>query len=211
MLFSPVYAEAHPRRIAAFASRMNLRDAAHATTGYSVCNLVTLTTPTEPTDTLYLFSFQSLAEPCSPSRSHGTPFISFNFILLRTLSLTTDGYTPLPTKKVPLVLFTPICEGSEAEECPVFSALPTFQDPACPDLSRSGREPLGEIRPGRSRSSLFADHQSRVTYSFRINTCKGNNILDKSDGLGYYLACEERHECQAKDSPTSRHPLRQPR
>jgi hypothetical protein len=29
MLFSPVYIEAHPRRSAAFASRMNLRDAAH--------------------------------------------------------------------------------------------------------------------------------------------------------------------------------------
>jgi hypothetical protein len=27
MLFSPVYTEAHPRRNAAFASRMNLRDA----------------------------------------------------------------------------------------------------------------------------------------------------------------------------------------
>jgi hypothetical protein len=30
MLFSPVYTEAHPRRIADFASPMNLRDAAHA-------------------------------------------------------------------------------------------------------------------------------------------------------------------------------------
>jgi hypothetical protein len=30
MLFSPVYIEAHPRRNAAFASRMNLRDAVHA-------------------------------------------------------------------------------------------------------------------------------------------------------------------------------------
>src|SRR5260370_3441084 len=41
--------------------------------------------------------------------------------------------------------------------------------------------------------------------------CKGNNILDKSNGLGYYLACEERHEHQTKDSPTSRDLLRQPR
>jgi hypothetical protein len=107
MLFSPVYIEAHPRRSrvfvsriglrdAAIASRMNLRDAFPPAIGYSVCKLVTPATPTAPTGTLYLFSFQSLAEPCSPSCSNGTPSISFNFILLRTLSLTTDGYTPLP-------------------------------------------------------------------------------------------------------------------
>ncbi len=80
MLCSVVYTEAHPRRSAAFASRMNLRDAAHS----------------------------------APSGSNGTPFISFNFIPLRTLFLATDGYTPLP----------------------------------------------------------LADCRTRVTYSFRINTCK---------------------------------------
>jgi hypothetical protein len=139
MLFSPVYTEAHPRRSAAFAARMNLRDASPAATGYSVCKLVTPTTPTHPTGTLYPFSFQSLAEPYSPSCSNGTPSISFNFILLQTLSLTTDGYTPLPSKKVQRV-------PSEAEGYPVFSAVPTSQDP--------------EIRPGRSRSSLFTDNES---------------------------------------------------
>src|SRR5258707_998825 len=80
MLCSVVYTEAHPRRSAAFASRMNLRDAAHS----------------------------------APSGSNGTPFISFNFIPLRTLFLATDGYTPLP----------------------------------------------------------LANCRTRVTYSFRINTCK---------------------------------------
>jgi hypothetical protein len=84
MLSSPVYTKAHPRRIALA-----------ATTGYPVCKLVTPKAPTDPTSTLYLFSFQSLADPYSPSCSNGTPSISFNFILLQTLSLTTDGYTPL--------------------------------------------------------------------------------------------------------------------
>lgn len=95
MLFFPVYTESHPRRIAAFASRMNLRDADPATTGFSVCKRVTPTTPTGPTGSLHPFSFQSLARSYSPSCSNGTPFISFDFILLRTLSLPTGGYTPL--------------------------------------------------------------------------------------------------------------------
>jgi hypothetical protein len=71
--------------------------------GQTVCKLVTPTTPTDPTDTLYLFSFQSLAEHCPPSRSNGTPFISFNFISLQTIFLTTDRYTPsLHLHRLPL-------------------------------------------------------------------------------------------------------------
>jgi hypothetical protein len=61
---------------------------------------------------------------------------------LQTLSFTTDGYTPSP-KKVRLVPFTPICEGSEAEGYPVFRALLTFQDP--------------EIRPGQNSSSRITN------------------------------------------------------
>src|ERR1700674_693516 len=113
------------------------RAAAHAANGYSVCKVVTPTTPTDPTDTLYAFSFQSLAKPYSPSCSNGTPFIPFISLSLRTISFATGGYTPLPPKKVQLV-------PSEAEGYPASSALPIFQDP--------------EIRPGRSRSSLFTDH-----------------------------------------------------
>src|SRR5260370_19782155 len=93
MLSSAVYAESYPRRSAAFASPMNRRDASPPTTGFSVP-----TTPTDPTGTSYPFSFQSLAEPYSPSCPNGTSFISFRFILLQTLSLTTDGYTPSPQK-----------------------------------------------------------------------------------------------------------------
>ncbi|SRR6266436_8905376 len=93
MLSSAVYPESYPRRSAAFASPMNRRDASPPTTGFSVP-----TTPTDPTGTSYPFSFQSLAKPYSPSCSNGTSFISFRFILLWTLSLTTDGYTPSPKK-----------------------------------------------------------------------------------------------------------------
>ena len=46
---------------------------------------------------------------------------------------------------------------------------------------------------------------------FRMNTCKGNNILDKSERLRYYLACEERYERQTKDTSASHRPLRGPR
>jgi hypothetical protein len=65
-------------------------------TAQTVCKLVTLTAPMDPTGTLYPFSFQSLVGSFSPSCSNGTPFISFTFILLRTLSSSTGGYTPLP-------------------------------------------------------------------------------------------------------------------
>jgi hypothetical protein len=47
MLSSSVYIESHPRRSTVFVSRMNLRDAAPATTSYSVCKLVTLEAPTD--------------------------------------------------------------------------------------------------------------------------------------------------------------------
>jgi len=77
------------------------------TTGQTVYKLVMPTTPTDPTRTLYLFSFQSLAEPDSPSCSNGTPFIPFNFILLQILFLTTDGYTPLPPSSSTAA--SPIC------------------------------------------------------------------------------------------------------
>jgi hypothetical protein len=66
------------------------------TAGQTVYKLVTPRASTAPTSTWYLFSFQSFAEPYSPSCSNGTPFISFNFISLQTIFLTTDGYTPLP-------------------------------------------------------------------------------------------------------------------
>jgi hypothetical protein len=115
LLSSPVYIESHPLRSTifvsriglrdvAFASRMNLGDAVPAATGYSICKLVT-PTPTDPTGTLYPFSFQSLAEPYSPSCSNGTPFIPFNFILLQTLSFPTGG---IPTPPLSIRLRSPI-------------------------------------------------------------------------------------------------------
>src|SRR6266487_1507393 len=65
---------------------------------------------------------------------------------------------------------------------------------------------------------LFFVFKNLRTLSFSVS-CKscvchsyaGNNILDKSNGLGYYLACEERHERQTKDTPTSHCSLRRPR
>jgi hypothetical protein len=73
------------------------------TTGQTVCKLVTPTALMNSTDTFYPFSSQSLAERYYPSYSNRTPFISFTFILLQSLSFTTDGYTPPPLKKVQLV------------------------------------------------------------------------------------------------------------
>jgi hypothetical protein len=122
MLLSPVYIEAHPRR-----------KFVHPETGHSVRKPVAPRASTALTGTLYLFSFQSLAEPYSSSRSNRTPFISCNFIFLQTLSLATDGYTPSPQKN-------PACPERSRR-------VPTLQDP--------------EIRPARSRFSLFTDHESR--------------------------------------------------
>ena len=62
MLFSPVYIEAHTRRSTAFASRMNLREATPATTGQTVCTLVTLRTPTD-TSIPFLFNRSSFLRP----------------------------------------------------------------------------------------------------------------------------------------------------
>jgi hypothetical protein len=192
MLYSAVYSEAHPRPSAAFASRMNMRDVAHSAPtsqrishpsaplpGQTFCKLAAPTTPTAPTGTLHPFSFQSLAGPCSPSCSNEAPFISFNFILLQTLSLTTDGYTPLPTKKVQLV-------PSEAEGYPVFRPLPIFPDPACP-------EPLGEIRPGRSRPSFFTGHGSpnavaRLLCAPRAQTERTNCALFRSNSFACHTS-----------------------
>jgi hypothetical protein len=85
-------------------SRMNLRDATHSTLALScvphtsappalqtVSKLVTPTAPTTPTGTLYPFSFQFFVRSSSPLWSNRTPFISFNFILLRAFSIATNG------------------------------------------------------------------------------------------------------------------------
>ena len=94
LLSSSVYTESHPCRVASFASRTDLRGTAPPTPGYSVRKLVTPTTPTDPTGTSYLFSFQSLAEPYSPSFSNGRPFIPFISLPLRTDFFATGGTPP---------------------------------------------------------------------------------------------------------------------
>jgi hypothetical protein len=175
MLSSPVYREAHSRRIAAFASQpdvwalggnrrkfpvpeMNLRDSVPAPTGYSVCEVVTPTTPTDPTGTLYPFSFQSLAEPCSLLYSNGTPFISFNFILLQTLSLTTDGYTPLPTKKSSLSCLPRSARGAQPRGTQFSALYSHFKTQPAPSIS-------GRFDPVAAAllSSGITSHGTRVT------------------------------------------------
>src|ERR1700687_4875390 len=51
--------------------------------------------------------------------------------------------------------------------------------------------------------SLNSELPSPSPKPFSCHSYGGNNILDKSNGLGYYLACEGRHERQTQDSPTS--------
>jgi hypothetical protein len=131
MLFSPVYIEAHPRRIAAHAapcissnpfpscSFRTLSSHFRATVSSNsfeikrfrtLCKIPGIGYPFSPLVThhsplfMYPFSFQSLVVPSSPLSSHRTlciPFISFS---LRTLSFATGGYTPLPQFYFPLLL-----------------------------------------------------------------------------------------------------------
>jgi hypothetical protein len=168
MLFFPVYTEAHPRRNAAFASRpdvwalggnrrrfpvpeMNLRDAVPPATGYSVRKLVTPTTPTDPTGTLYLFSFQSLAEPYSASYSNVTPCIPFISLSLRTISFATGGVHPPPHKKSPVRSFQ------------------RFTHISRPSLPRASREDSTWWEP------LFSLHGSRVTEHDSRTLSAGND------------------------------------
>jgi hypothetical protein len=100
--------------------------------GQTVCKIVTLTAPMDPTGTFYPLSFQSLVGPFSPSSSHGTRRIPFNFLPLRMLSIATDGYTPLPPlhrapisfsfpqKSLKYLRFDPVGE---------FGFHPRFQEP----------------------------------------------------------------------------------
>src|SRR5713226_1098188 len=119
---------------------MNRRDASPPTTGFSVP-----TTPTDPTGTSYPFSFQSLAEPYSPSCSNATPFIPFSFIPLWTLSLTTDGYAPSP-KKSPACPVYPDLRGERSRGVPSFQGITHISRPR--DSARS--------------EQFFTDHESRV-------------------------------------------------
>jgi hypothetical protein len=72
------------------------------------------------------------------------------------------------------------------------------------------------VRQSQNFSSFAFTQLQTLSFSVSSKPCichsyEGNNILDKSERLGYYLACEGRHEHQAKDSPASHRSLRQPR
>jgi hypothetical protein len=87
MLFSPVYIEAHPRRNAAFASRMNLRDAAHAAPRTSSIS----------SNSFASYSFRTLASHLKPTVSSN----SFAIKSFRTLcKIPGIGYPP------PSILFS---------------------------------------------------------------------------------------------------------
>jgi len=128
MLSSPVYSESHPRRSAAFASRMNLRDAAHGNSSNPCKSFNSFTFNGFPTllrngaaqppcfhtvpdsfhrnGGVYPFT-QSVSregplrtEPVGiPLRSNRNACIPFFFVPLRSLSSTTGG-TPPPLPAV---------------------------------------------------------------------------------------------------------------
>ena len=106
---------------------------------------------------MYLFSFQSLVDPSSPSSSHGRLRIPFMFLPLRVFSFATGGTPPSSApKKVRLFVFstlrTWLCSrGVEVRNFPL-SALNCrlwtgHPEPALADegFAASGKPEVGEL------------------------------------------------------------------
>jgi hypothetical protein len=161
LVFLPVFAKLQPRFVPSAASR-----AATPTTGQTVCKLVTLRTPTDACIPFLFNRWSALRLRRRPMERYVSPLFPCS---CRRFSSQQGGTPPSPRRKSSLFR-------AKLKNGIQFSALyPHFKIQPAPSLS--GRFDLAGSsfstgHESRVTGPRATDFHARVTYSFRINTCK---------------------------------------